>query len=53
MNAVGCDVIIVFAKRKQNKGKNAEYKHQTENAVDWKCLFATVNVDLIIAIYRL
>jgi hypothetical protein len=35
-------------KRKQNKGQNAEYKHQTEKAVDGKCLFATVNVDLII-----
>jgi hypothetical protein len=49
---------MTTVKRKQNKGKNAEHKHQTENAVDWKCLFANVNVDLIIAsicftVYRL
>jgi hypothetical protein len=25
-------------KNKQKKGKNAEHKHQTENAVDWECL---------------
>jgi hypothetical protein len=36
-------------KYNKNEGNNVEYKHQTENAVDWKCLFATVNVDLIIA----
>jgi hypothetical protein len=34
-----------YLKRKQNKGKNAEHKLQTENAVDWKCLFATVIVE--------
>jgi hypothetical protein len=32
-----------------NTGKYADYKHQTETAVEWKCLFATVNVDLTIA----
>jgi hypothetical protein len=30
-----------------NKGKIAEYKHQTENAVYWKFFIATVSVDLI------
>jgi hypothetical protein len=43
---------------KMHKGKNTEHKHQTEIAVDWKCLFATVNNDVKIAsicftIYRL
>jgi hypothetical protein len=35
--------------RKHKKGKNAEYKYQTEIAVEQKSVFVTVNVDLTIA----